>query len=143
MKTGKSIILAAVAVPGLVLSLNAIGKSEGQLPPAHEQGTVTYISGGVGDDQAKAMNHVAKYYPLELEFLHKAKPKDEYLADVKVRIKDMHQKMVLNVTSEGPFLLAKLPEGKYTISAEQNGKIETRDVQIAAGKHRRLVFEWH
>src|SRR3546814_5252763 len=107
MRTGKSIILAAVAVPGLVLSLNAIGKSEGQLPPAHEQGTVTYISGGVGEDQAKAINHVAKYYPLELEFLHKAKPKDEYLADVKVRIKDTHQKMVLNVTSEGPFLLAK------------------------------------
>ena len=142
MKSGKSIIVAAVAVPGLVLSLNAIGKSE-QLPPAHEQGPVTYISGGIGKDQAKAMNHVAKYYPLELEFLHKARPKDEYLADVKVRIKDRDQKMVLDVTSEGPFLLAKLPEGKYTISAEQNGIIETRDVQIASGKHRRLVFEWH
>ena len=103
---------------------------------------MTYLSGGVGQKEADAIKHVAKYYPLELEFLQKAKPKDEYLADVKIRIKDAHEKMVLNVTSDGPFLLAKLPAGKYTVSAERNGKVENHTVQIAAKEHRRVVFEW-
>ena len=50
--------------------------------------------------------------------------------------------MVLNVTADGPFLLAKMPTGKYTVSAEREGKVEHRGIEIAAKEHRRVVFEW-
>ena len=63
-------------------------------------------------------------------------------ADVTVRIKDAHDKMVLNVKSDGPFLLAKMPAGKYTVSAERNHKVEHRQIEISAKEHRRVVFEW-
>ncbi len=142
MKTKASIITTAIAVSGLTLTLNAIGAPASHMPATHNQGDVTYITGGVGQTEADAIKHVAKYYPLEVEFLLKAKPKDEYLSDVQVRIKDAHDKMVLNVTADGPFLLAKMPAGKYTVSAERNGKVEHRQIEIAANEHRRVVFEW-
>jgi hypothetical protein len=142
MKTRASIIATAVAVSGLALSLPAAAAPERNLPAAHKEGAVTYISGGVGQQEADAMKHVAKYYPLELEFLQKAKLKDEYLSGVKVRIRDEHNKMVLNVTSDGPFLLAKLPAGRYTVSAERNHDAKNREVQIVAKENRRVVFEW-
>ena len=142
MKSRTSAIAAAVAVSGLTLALNAIGAPASHMPATHKQGEVTYISGGVGQAEADAIKHVAKYYPLELEFLLKAKPKDEYLSAVNVRIKDAQDKMVLNIKADGPFLLAKMPAGKYTVSAEREGKVEHRNVEIAAKAHRRVVFEW-
>ena len=142
MKSRTSVIVTAVAVSGMTLALNAIGAPAGYVPATHKLGNVTYITGGVGQTEADAIKHAAKYYPLELEFLLKAKPKDEYLYAVKVRIKDAHDKMVLNATADGPFLLAKMPAGKYTVSAERDGKVENRQIEIAAKEHRRVVFEW-
>jgi hypothetical protein len=135
-----SMLAAALAVGSM--TLHAIAAPEGQVPAAQTQGEVSYITGGVGKTEADAMKHVARYYPLELEFVLKAKPRDEYLAKVKVRIKDAQDRMVLDVTSDGPLLLAKVPVGKYTVSAERNGKIEHRQIEIAANEHRRVVFEW-
>jgi len=126
----------------MTLALNAIGAPDSHVPATHKQGEVTYVTGGVGQTEADAIKHVAKYYPLELEFLLKAKPKDEYVSGVKVRIKDAHDKMVLDVTADGPFLLAKMPAGKYTVSAERNGKVEHRKIEIATKEHQRVVFEW-
>ena len=143
MKSRTSILATAIAVSGLTFTLNAIAATASHLPATHSQGEITYLSGGIGQTEADAIRHVARHYPLELEFLHKAKPKDEYLADVKVKIKDTHNKMVLDVTADGPFLLAKMPAGKYAVSAERNGKVEHREVEIGPKEHRRVVFEWH
>jgi len=142
MKSKTFVIATAIAVSGMTLTLNAIGGTDSHLPAAQKAGEVTYIMGGIGQTEADAIKHAAKYYSLELEFLLKAKPKAEYLSNVQVRIKDAHDKMVLNVNADGPYLLAKMPAGKYTISAERNGKVEHRQIEISATDHRRVVFEW-
>ncbi len=142
MKSKTFVIATAIAVSGMTLTLNAIGGTDSHLPAAQKAGEVTYIMGGIGQTEADAIKHAAKYYPLELEFLLKAKPKAEYLSNVQVRIKDAHDRMVLNVNADGPYLLAKMPAGKYTISAERNGKVEHRQIEISATDHRRVVFEW-
>ena len=142
MKNTASMIATAIAVSAMTLALNAVGAPDSHLPATHRQGEVTYVMGGIGQTEVEAIKHVARYYPLELEFLLKAKPRDEYLADVKVRIKDAHDRMVLNVTADGPFLLARMPAGKYTVSAERNHQIEHRQIEISANEHRRVVFEW-
>ena len=144
MKTRASMFATSIVVSGLALSLSAAAAPQlaEHLPAAQTQGEVTYISGGIGQTEADAIKHVARYYPLELEFLLKAKSKDEHVAKVRVRIKDEHHKMVLSATSEGPFLLAKLPAGKYTISAERNHEVKNREIQIVANQNRRVVFEW-
>ncbi|HEX7953687.1 MAG TPA: carboxypeptidase-like regulatory domain-containing protein [Burkholderiales bacterium] len=138
----KSMIAAAIAVSGMTLAASAIGAPAGQLPAIQKQGAVTYMMGGIGQQEATAIKHAARRYPLELEFLLKAKPKEEYLSAVKVRINDAHQKTVLDVTADGPFLLAKMPAGKYTVTAEHDGKVESHMVAVAPKAHRRVVFEW-
>jgi hypothetical protein len=141
MKSRTPMIAAAIAASGLALSLNAFAASANYLPPMHKQGEVSYLSGGIGLNESDAIKHVAKAYPLELEFVLKAKPKAEYVANVKVQIKNARDMTMLKTTT-GPFLLAKLPAGKYTISANRDGKVMHRQVEIAASGHRRVVFEW-
>ena len=142
LKTRTLITATAIAVSSLVLSPATVGAPSDELPAPHKQGDVAFISGGLGQEEAIAIRHAAPYYSLALEFLLKAKPKDEYLSDVRVQIRDANDKLVLNATSNGPFLLANLPDGKYTISAQRNGELKTREVQIEAKEHRRVVFEW-
>ena len=142
MKSKTSMIATAIAVSGLALTLNTSPALASNLPATHRQGAVSYLSGGIGLSESDAIKHVAKAYPLELEFVLNAKPKAEYLADVKVQIKNAHDKTVLKATAGGPFLLAKLPAGKYTVSADRDGKVVHRLIQIAANGHQRVVFEW-
>ena len=120
-----------------VLSADASG-----LPAEAIQGNIRYITGGVGEDQAAAFKQAAATYPLELRFVQKATPKDEFLAGVKVTIRDHSSKVLLNATSDGPFLLAKLPAGKYQIEADHDGVLKRHTVEIRAGKHERAVFVW-
>ena len=76
------------------------------------------------------------------EFVKRAKPSDEYLAGVDVTIRDTRGKTDLHAFADGPILLARLPAGKYKVSAEVDGKTRTRDVVIAQHKPERIVFEW-
>ncbi|MFJ2989161.1 carboxypeptidase regulatory-like domain-containing protein [Collimonas sp. NPDC087041] len=101
-----------------------------------------YLSGGIGQDDAANMQREAKNYPLELEFVVKATPKDEFTADVHVKINDAHSQTVLDAVSKGPFFLAQLPPGHYRIEAIKNGQSKTRDVAITTGSHQHIMFEW-
>ncbi|MGH8713221.1 MAG: carboxypeptidase-like regulatory domain-containing protein [Casimicrobiaceae bacterium] len=114
-----------------------------KLPPEHRQGPVRYVSGGIGKDQSTQMLRDASMFPLALEFVQGGNKQHAlYLADVQVQIKDAAGKRVLDTHADGPFLLARLPDGHYTVSAEHAGQTKVRSVQVAQGKHQRIVFDW-
>jgi hypothetical protein len=139
MKSGwKTAALAAA----LCAATGALAATAADLPPAQTSGQVTYLSGGVGKDQQAAIKHEASNYPLEMKFLRTGKGPAEYLTAIPVTIKDQTGKVVLDTRSDGPLMLAKLPDGKYTITAEEAGKSELRHVTVAQGKHRTVVFRW-
>ena len=146
MKHGKSLTLGALVAMGFLGAAPAISatmnNTMGKLPPEMTQGGITYMSGGIGHDEAAAMRKEEREFPLSLEFVKRAKPTDEYLAGVDVTIKDPQGKTDMHALADGPILLARLPDGKYKVSAELDGKTRTRDVVIAQHKPEHIVFEW-
>ncbi len=140
--TTMSVFLATslfVAAPAMSMGDYA---AMSRLPPEQKQGDVTYLSGGIGQDEAAAMKREESRFPLTLEFIKHAKPGAEYLAGVNVTIKDRQGKRVLGTVADGPFLLAKLPDGKYTVTADDNGQTKHRDIVVAERKQEHVVFEW-
>jgi len=131
---------AAVAAAGTLAIGVASAASMGALPPEQTQGAVTYVTGGIGTDESEAMKQAQAKYPLSLSFIEKSK--EEYVAKVDVTIQDQQGNTQLKAISEGPFLLAKLPDGKYTVTAQYDGKSEVRQVTVAASKPQRVVFSW-
>lgn len=108
------------------------------------KGEVAYVSGGIctgGVDQMKSM---AKQFQLEIVLVEKSEAyeKENYIADVKVQIKDAKEKLILDVVTDGPFLLVNLPNGRYEIMAEYNEVVKTRKVKIDKNKHEKVVFLW-
>ena len=138
MKLETRSVVAAAITAAVFVAAPAYGAGEPEM-----QGNVTFMSGGVGDDEAAAMKSAAPGYPLELHFVQKATPRDEFLADVKVRITDRRSRnVVLDTVAKGPFLLAKLPSGSYNIEADHVGVVKRQTIEVRAGKHSRSVFVW-
>jgi hypothetical protein len=90
-------------------------------------GNVSFISGGVGIDSEQQIKAREKEFNLKLIF---TLVEGNYLADVGVRISDAAGKAVIETTAEGPFFLAKLPAGTYTVAASYGGKTQTRKVTV-------------
>ena len=142
MKPKLTTLAASIILAGLVAIDPMLNAGASPLPSERVQGQVSFITGGIGEDEATAFKNAAATYPLELLFVQKARPRDEYLADVKITIRDRSGKLWLDTTAEGPFLLAKLPAGKYQIEADYDGERKRQSVEIRAGKHQRAVFVW-
>ncbi len=112
-------------------------------PEIKQQGAVTFVSGGIHLTEEEEMKALAPGYSVELLFAaHGARPPDRYLAGIPVTIKDSSGKVVLETESQGPFLLAKLPPGKYSVSADNDGNVIKRNIQVRGGKTQRFSFVW-
>lgn len=142
MKPKLTKLAAFIIVTGLSAAGPALSTDMATLPAVQVQGVVSYITGGIGEDEATAFRQAAAAYPLELQFAQKARLRDEFLSDVKVTIRDRSGKLLLDAASDGPFLLAKLPAGMYKINADHDGELKSQTVEIHAGKHQRAVFVW-
>ena len=126
-----------------VISLaGAAHADESSLPPERSQGSVTYISGGIGKDEADAMKQAASRYSLAIEMASPVSPRAQYVADVKIDIRDQRGATVLSTISDGPILLAKLPPGRYTVNAARNGVSQQRNIVVGSGGPLRAMFSF-
>jgi hypothetical protein len=114
--------------------------SAGSLPQIQQQGDVFYVSGGVGQDESKALEHVRSHWPLSMQFTG---PSSDFLADVRVRIVDVHNNEVLRADSQGPFMLVKLPPGRYTVQASYKNRDQTKTVNVASKGSTQDAFYWN
>jgi hypothetical protein len=112
----------------------------GGLPQIQQQGDVSFVSGGVGLDESKALQQAQSQWPLSLRFTG---PGSEFLADVNVRIVDAHNSEVLNTSSSGPYMLVKLRPGRYTVHARYKDQEQTKAVTVAAKGSAKSAFYWN
>ena len=105
------------------------------------QGEVSFVSGGIGRCEALEMQRVARDYPLELVFVKKTPSYETYLASIPVVVTDSKGNFILDAVTNGPFLLASLPAGRYEVSANYNGEVKAQRVTVGK-QHQRIVFVW-
>ena len=134
---------AAIATTlGTLMMGGAFAQAATALPPVHKDGHVEYLSGGIGKDEATAIESASKQWPLTLEFAVKDNKRADFAANVNVVVRDAKGHTVLQATSDGPFLLAKLGIGHYAVDATLAGKTLHEKVLIKHGQPAKAVFEW-
>lgn len=103
-----------------------------QMPATQTAQGVEYVTGGFGSDESTAIKAAKAQYPVALTF---AATGDDgstpYVAEVGLEITDAQGKSVLSVPSVGPYFLAKLQPGTYTVKATYEGKTQTQEVKVA------------
>lgn len=123
-----------IALPAAAAAMNSA------LPKPETQNGITYLSGGIGRAEAQAMKAEAKRYPLSMTF--SADKDNEFLANVRVTIKNPKGRIVLSTLSPGPIMLIKLPAGKYVVAARANGKTYRHTVEVKAKGDTPVRFHW-
>jgi len=104
---------------------------------------IAYVNGGIGIDEADELRTEARKYPLELMFSRRgAGERAEFVADVHLQILDATGRVVVDRASQGPIFLARLPDGQYTISAEFQGRTQTRRIALGNGRRESVSFFW-
>ena len=135
-------LMAAMFTAGILLASSAHAQTDSALPPVQKSGAVEYLSGGIGLEESTAIKGASRHWPLSLVFSVQAAGKAEFASDVKLEIRDAKGVPVLETTASGPFLLAKLPPGSYSLRATLVGKTLERKVQIKAGSSARVELVW-
>ena len=103
----------------------------------------TFMNGGVGTEDEGYMRKIAKDWPLRMIFSERKD--NEFVTDVQLMVTDARGAPLLTLPSAGPMTYAKLPAGKYRITARFQGKNEARDVTLDGkdGKDGKDVyFHW-
>ena len=111
----------------------------GGLPQIQQQGDVSFVSGGVGLDESKALLREQSHWPLSLRFTG---PTADYLSGVHVRIVDGKNGEVLGTEAMGPYMLVKLPPGQYTVYAKYKDQEQHRAVSVSGPGRAKVAFHW-
>jgi hypothetical protein len=131
--TVKTLLLAAC-----LLSVGANALAQTSPEPIMRNG-VAYITGGIGEDEVTAFRDVAPRYNLRITFASKS---GHYLADVDVTL-SAGKSTILDAHTSGPFLFARVPPGRYTVSAHDRAIQEVRHVVVPARGAIDVRFYWH
>lgn len=127
--------LAAIAF-GFALSTSF---AQAPMPQPLTQGGVSYLNGGAGSEEVDFIKSSMKDYSLALSF---SQATGEYVADVAVTIKDGKGATVFDAPSTGPYLLVKLPPGRYTVVASYQNEAKTRAVSLGRAAASLTTFQW-
>jgi hypothetical protein len=115
--------LAAVAVPAFALT-------EGKDAYGNH-----FVSGGVSNGELRELESRRNEHHLSLVT---ASEHGAYLAGVLVRITDSSGNVALETEMDGPWLLADLPPGKYSLEAVFEDQTKRQQVAIPAGGSQRV-----
>ena len=128
-RTLAALILAACLTPAAVLAA----------PTPKQQNGITYVNGGVGEEEQAAMKAQRADYNLLLTFA--TKQSGAYRSDVQLDITDAKGANLVTAANSGPMFFAKLPPGTYRISAAAEGKTFKRTVKVGSAP-KEIVLHW-
>jgi hypothetical protein len=128
----------------------ALGASA-SIPPAYldhlpaeqmAESGVVYLTGGKTLEEANSVRRAAEEYPLELVFQEKDGARKHGLYDNPVVIRDADSgQVVFAGRTDGPYFLARLPKGRYTVTTHWDSWTFTKPVTLG-DERARVVFEW-
>ena len=126
----------------LLVVLSGISVCSAQLPMNQMQGDITYISGGIGEEESKAIKAESQNWPLSIEFSEYVVNQDLWVAQVYLRILDSKGKTILETMVDGPMFLGRLPPDNYELFATYEGVTKSRKIQIVNGKTLHISMSW-
>lgn len=100
---------------------------------------VKYLMGGIGLEAQERFNARTDDFNLKLVFTLE---QGAYIADVGVTVKDAQGRTVVEDVADGPYFMAQLPPGRYTIEARYGGKTVTRNLQVGKDGTRVAYLRW-
>lgn len=122
--------LLPIARDGEVIDSVGSGAIDPVLTTIEEDAGVSYITGGIGDEEILYLKGQEDNFNTRI--LIRAK-NGEYMSEVDARFFDRKNNEVLHVESAGPYLYANLPVGTYNVELKSaKGEIRKAKIKVLA-----------
>jgi hypothetical protein len=112
-----------------------------QIPPTQHSNGISYISGGVGEEETVAILAEAKQWPLLLELSQIENGRGVWIFGANIKVMS-GKKTVFDAQADGPYMLINLESGDYMIQASYQGVVQSRSVNIKANSSQKISIFW-
>lgn len=102
------------------------------------QGTLSYVSGGIGSEESVALEIVQRNYNLRIMSSDKT---GHYSSDIHIVVSDFDHNAILDTTG-GPLFYTNLPNGSYVVEGFNKGQSKKQVVTIVGGRPAHVHFIW-
>jgi len=116
--------------------------SQAQIPDTQSSLGISYISGGVGEEESKSMLVEAKQWPLMLELSQLESGRGIWIFGAAIKILNTKQKLIFDAQAEGPYILINLNAGDYLIEATYEGVVQKRAIHIKSDEPQMISIFW-
>ena len=113
-----------------------------QVPEAQRSQGVSYIAGGVGEEESTAILAEAKQWPLLLELSQLENGRGVWIFGSQIKIANTKGAMIFDAKADGPYMLVNLDAGDYVIQASYQGVEQKRAISIKAGQPQKISIFW-
>ena len=113
-----------------------------QIPDTQYSHGISYISGGVGEEESQAILAEAKQWPLLLELSQLENGRGVWIFGAKIKILNTNNQLAFDAQADGPYILINLPVGQYQIEATYQGVMQRKAINIQASAPQKLAIFW-
>jgi hypothetical protein len=113
-----------------------------QIPATQHSNGISYISGGVGEEETVAILAEAKQWPVLLELSQIENGRGVWIFGANIKVSNAKKQVVFNTPADGPYMLINLDPGDYTIEASYQGVEQKRALSIKANTSQKISLFW-
>ncbi len=113
-----------------------------QIPDTQYSQGISYISGGVGEEESQAILGEAKQWPLLLELSQLENGRGIWIFGASIRIQNAKYQTIFDAQADGPYILINLPLGDYLIEATYQGVVQKKSVSVKSATPQKINIFW-
>ena len=113
---------------------------QAQIPDTNYSQGISYITGGVGEEEAQAIVAEAKQWPLMLELSQLENGRGVWIFGAKIKILNAQKKLIFDAQADGPYMLVNLTQGDYLIEASYQNVMQKRAINITSSPQKVNIF---
>lgn len=126
----------------LVLCFLAGSSVWAQIPQTQYSQGISYITGGVGEEESTSILTEAKQWPVLLELSQLENGRGVWIFGSQIKILNAQNVVVFDAKAEGPYMLINLTTGDYAIQASYQGVAQKRAISVKAGQPQKFSIFW-
>lgn len=113
-----------------------------QVPETQHSQGISYITGGVGQEETLAILAEAKQWPLTLELSQIDNGRGVWIFGAAIKITNSKKQTIFDAQADGPYMLINLESGDYMLDAIYQGVVQKRLLSIKADSPQKISIFW-
>ncbi len=112
------------------------------IPDTQYSQGVSFITGGVGQEETEAILAEAKQWPITLELSQIENGRGVWIFGALIKVLNVKKQIIFDARADGPYMLINLVPGEYVINATYEGVVQTRAISIKADSSQKISLFW-